>query len=185
MTDHAYYQDHDCGSAAYSRGYGKRSEPAASYTIIPIHKPASDEALKETASLLKGIVIDTFALGTLSDRVFGGQLRQGRAAMMNSESLISERGRLLDRHVREIDERRNDTMNRLHALSRPYSVHRPQDAARVEKLLLDLDSARRDEYLTFWRDLARERKELLESAAEYQASRNRASLLRGTEEPDD
>ena len=162
-----------------------RAEPAASYTIIPARKPVSDAILEETAELLRGIVLERYASGSLSDRIFGGQLRQGRAAVMNSERLIAERGKLLDRHIREIDENRNDVITRLHFLRRPYTLHRPQDVARVEKMLMDLDSARRDEYVTFWRDLARERKELLESAAEYQASKNRASLLGGTEGADD
>ena len=185
MTDYMEHQDHPYGNAVHSRGYEMRVEPAAAYAIIPAHKPVSDEVLKETAELLRGIVLERYASGSLSDRIFGGQLRQGRAAVMNSERLIAERGKLLDRHIREIDENRNDVITRLHFLRRPYTLHRPQDVARVEKMLMDLDSARRDEYVTFWRDLARERKELLESAAEYQASKNRASLLGGTEGADD
>jgi len=183
--DNDYTKNYSYGNTINSQGHEMRVEPAASYTIIPAREPVSDAILKETAELLRGIVLERYASGSLSDRIFGGQLRQGRAAVMNSERLIAERGKLLDRHIREIDESRNDVITRLHFLRRPYTIHRPQDVARVEKLLMDLDSARRDEYVTFWRDLARERKELLESAAEYQASKNRASLLSGTEGADD
>ena len=141
--------------------------------------------LRETAELLRGIVLDRYTSSSLADRVFGNQVRQGRAGMLNSQRLIAERGRLLSQHIREIDERRNNVITRLDSLRRPYSFHRPQDVARVENMLMDLDSARRDEYLGFWRDLAGERKELLESAGEYKASKDRADVFHIAEESEE
>ncbi len=194
MTDNIYYPGNPYRKRTYSHSdghsydhsYGSLSEPEAPcYKVISEEKRASDAMLRETAELLRGIVLDKYTTGSLSDRVFGNQIRQGKAGVLNSQKLIAERGRLLSRHIREIDERRNEVISRLDAFRRPYTFHRPQDVARVEKQLLDLDSARRDEYLDFWRDLAGERKELLESAGEYKASRDRADILNIAEDSED
>ena len=184
MTYDTYHRSgpYENPARTHSPAHDPDADSEASYRIITAEKRASDAMLKETAMLLKGIVLERYTSDSLADRIFGTQLRRGRPGVTHSEQLIHERGRLLDQHVREIDARRNDVINRLDSLRRPYSAHRPQDAARVEGLLLDLDSARRDEYLSFWRDVARERKDMLESAGEYQASKDRATLLRSAEE---
>ena len=84
---------------------------------------------------------------------------------------------MLERHIREINERRNEMINHLYFAKRPYSGRTPQDIARFEKLLLQLEKDRRAEYLGFWTDVVKVRGELLEAAAEYEATRSRAALL--------
>ena len=147
------------------------------YRILSKYRANSDAALEETGQLLKDLAAPKVEVPHLSSRVFGGQLRRGSASVKNLRNLISERARMLDRHLREIDERRSEAVNQVSFAKRPYSGRTPQDIARFERLLLQLDKDRRSECLDFWKDMTREKKELLDSAAEYGATRQRARLL--------
>ena len=173
---YGYRQDRGgCSSESYARATERDSY------LQPDRDPEEDSALsrRETARLLKRMGAESGPQRTLSDRVFGGQIRRGKVSIENSDRLIAQREELLKRAIREIDARHNDVFNRWCCARRPYSGLTSQEINRIEKTLLDLESDRRDAYLQFWKDVATEQKELLEIAAEYLAAKDRASLLGG------
>jgi hypothetical protein len=178
-TNYIYRHEHDW-TDLYSKGNARESGSDSFFRPDLEAEDYSVLSLRDTGRLLKRMEGKTGSERTLSDRVFGGQLRRGRVSIENSDKLIFQREELLKRAIREIDERRNVVMNRLSVALRPYSGRTPQEVSRVERTLLDLESERRDAYLQFWKDAATEQKELLEIAAEYLAARDRASLLDGT-----
>ena len=154
------------------------------YRQVAKYHPVVDENRSDTDRLLKDLFQDSAFASRLSERVFGTQLKRTGVAVQNLDQLLSGRNQILDRNLREINQRRNEIANRLSIARRPYSIRTPQDVARIEKMLFDIESQRRDEYLNFWKDLARTRTELFEAAGEYQATKNRASLFGGIGEVD-
>ena len=157
---------------------------APSYRVPAKYHPVVDENRSDTDRLLKDLFQDSAFASRLSERVFGTQLKRTGAVVQNLDQLLNDRSQILDRNLREINQRRNEIANRLSIARRPNSIRTPQEVARIEKMLFDLESQRRDEYLNFWKDLARTRGDLLEAAGGYQAAKNRASLFGGIGESD-
>jgi hypothetical protein len=179
--ENSSYYGYDQGKP-HGASYRQYRPVFPSYRVVPRQPPVSQPFLEATVDLLRKLAYRPKETD-LADRVFGGPLRRGEADIENLRGLIYERGRMLDRNVREIDERRNEVMNSRSFARRAYSGRTLQEIARLDKLLFELESERRKEYLEFWRDLSRAREGLLESAGEYHAAKDRALLLGGREEP--
>lgn len=121
-------------------------------------------------------------VGSLADRVFGQQLRRGSATTESLQTLLDKRSELFKHMMHDLYDRRNELTNRLHLARRPYSIRAPQEVARLDKMLLDMESEIRSEELAFWKDTAEVQGNLLEAYFEHAAVKQRASLFDGPEE---
>lgn len=176
--DNVYGYAHDRADSS-SESYARASERDLYPRANQDHEDDSVLSRRETARLLERMGAESGPQRALSDRVFGGQIRRGKVSIENIDRLIAQREELLRRAIQEIDQRHNDVFNRLSFARRPYSGRTAQEISGIERTLLGLESDRRDAYLQFWKDVATEQKELLEIAAEYLATKDRASLLGG------
>lgn len=120
--------------------------------------------------------------GSLADRVFGQQLRHGSATTESLRASLDKRSELFKHMMHDLYDRRNELTNRLHLARRPYSIRAPQEMARLDKMLLDMESEIRSEELAFWKDTAEVQANLLEAYFEHAAVKQRASLFDGPEE---
>ena len=147
------------------------------YRVISTAPQASRSTRDETRTLLESLRLRPVYGGHVAENVLAGQRQREAASLRNLESLTRDRSHLLDIAIREIDEHINEAKNWLTFARRPYSDRTPQDISRFESTLHKLESDRRDAYLGFWKDVAELRKDLIESAFQYGASRERAALL--------
>lgn len=122
--------------------------------------------------------------GSLADRIFGRQLGEKFLLLHQSERLAGERKRIHSAHLGELNDMRNDLLNRLAFLRRPYSVIPGSQSILLERLLLQVESERHREECAFWKDMAEVQREFFESAFAYQAARERRDLLGGLESAD-
>ena len=83
--------------------------------------------------------------GSLADRVFGQQLRKGSATTDSLQALLDKRSDLFKHMMHDLYDRRNQLTNRIHLAGRGYGLRTPQDMARLDKMLLDMESEIRSE----------------------------------------
>ena len=151
--------------------------PACACRVVSSAPQASRSTRYETRALLESLRLPPTYGGQVAEGVLAGQRQREAASLRNLESLTRDRSHLLDTAVREIDEHISEAKNWLDIARRPYSGRTAQDIFRFESTLHRLESDRRDAYLRFWKDIAELRKDLIESAFQYGASRERAALL--------
>lgn len=115
--------------------------------------------------------------GSLADRVFGQQLRKGSATTESLQALLDKRSDLFKHMMHDLYDRRNEVTNRIHLAGRGYGLRTAQDMARLDKMLLDMESEIRSEELAFWKDTAEVQGQILEAYFEHAAVKQRASLF--------
>jgi len=114
---------------------------------------------------------------TVAEQVFGSQTRQQKIGLGHATNVLYERALLHKRHLRDIDHRLTDCLDRLSVMKMnfPLDGGRPQE--HLEKLTLELEKQRRDEELAFWKDTVEVREDLFEGASTYTAARHRYSVF--------
>ena len=147
------------------------------YRVISTLPQASRSTRYETRRLLESLQLPPLYGGHVAENVLAGQRQREAVSLRNLKTLTRARSHLLDVAVREIDEHIGEAKNWLNFARRSYSGQTPQDVSRFESTLHKLESDRRDAYLGFWKDVADLRNDLIESAFQYRASRERATLL--------
>jgi hypothetical protein len=121
---------------------------------------------------------------TLADQVFGNQARQQKLQVVHDASLIAARYELHKRHVRDIQHRLSELQGEMSVqrMLNPMMLSKPE--LDLEKLLLNLESQRRDEDIAFWKDCCKLRQELFSGIKEYQAMKHRTDILKSLEVED-
>ena len=175
-TDH-YTHKANRDDSRYGGSLGDTPLSACPYRVVSSAPQASRATRIETSALLESLRLRPSYDGQVTESVLAGQRQREAASLRNLESLTRDRSHLLDTAVREIDEHISEAKNWLDIARRPYSGRTAQDIFRFESTLHRLESDRRDAYLRFWKDIAELRKDLIESAFQYGASRERAALL--------
>ena len=118
---------------------------------------------------------------SLAEQVFGTQTRQQKLQVMHEASLISARYDLHKKHIRDIQHRLSQIQEQLsiaHMLN-PWGGSKPE--MDLEKLLVNLESQKRDEDVAFWKDTLKVRQEMFTGVREYQAARQRADTFKDME----
>lgn len=118
---------------------------------------------------------------TVSDQVFGSQLRATKYSLKLLSSLLRERGLLHDRHIRDIQHRHMKLQEELCVARMMAGNLLDRNQVTLERLIAQLEDQKRDEELAFWKDRADVRKEMLKTALDYEEVRRRAILLSGME----
>ncbi len=138
-----------------------------------------DALLKEALSTYTGP-----QEATLAERVFGSQARQQRIGLRHLADVLYERALLHNKRLRDIDHRLTDFLDRLSVLKMHFPLGEGRSQQQLEKLIIELERQRDDEEVSFWKDSAEIRQQLLEGAAAYGAATRRKGMLYGVEVSD-
>jgi len=185
------YHDIPLPKARYStdrQDYGREEAPSISPygPLLDGARGGYFEKFRFDAALLKEALSPAAGPrnATLAEQVFGSQARQGRISLTHLANILHERALLHSRRLRDINHRLVDCQDRLSVLK----MHLPLDGGKaqqhLEKVILDLESHRHEEEISFWKDSAEVREQLFENAATYGAARRRKDMLYGVEAED-
>lgn len=134
------------------------------------------ELLRETLSPPGGSLENT-----LSEQVFGRELRQQNFSLQHLSHLFYERCRLHHKHVQDILDRHLEIQGKLYGVIINRSPDGGKRMGTLESELLQLEQQRREEELAFWKDTMELREKMFESASLYQGTRQRFSLFADVE----
>ncbi len=118
---------------------------------------------------------------TLAEQVFGGQARQQKIGLGHLANVLYERALLHKKHLRDIDWRLNDCLDRLSVLKMQFPLGGGRPQQQLEKVVIELERQRHEEEIAFWKDSADIRQQLFENAATYGAAKRRKDMLYGVE----
>ena len=143
------------------------------------------ERLKPDAELLQSALLPRYHLKTttLSEQVFGNELKNQRLDLKHAANLFQERCRLDKNHLGEIDYRHAKVQEKVFWLEE--NPHFPDHLRRMTNLqsqLLQLEQQRREEELSFWKDTVELRQQLFATAADYRNTRHRYSIFTRVED---
>ena len=118
---------------------------------------------------------------TMAEQVFGHQAKQQKISLKHVANLLYERIRIHTRHLDDIAHRDMQTQEALFGAQLHRNLDNGKKALTITGMLHQLDQARRQEELAFWKDTAELRNILLENAQEYHSLRHRTTLLESLE----
>lgn len=167
--------------------YGSRSQytdregTSPVYLCGPGRWPGNNyfEKFKLDAALLKEALSPSAGPSdtTLAEQVFGGQARQQKIGLGHLANVLYERAVLHKKHLRDIDHRLTQCLDRLSVLKMHFPLDGGRSQQQLEKLVIELERQRHDEEIAFWKDSADIRQQLFENAATYGAARRRKDML--------
>ncbi|MDI6450492.1 hypothetical protein [Anaerobaca lacustris] len=114
---------------------------------------------------------------TLAEQVFGGQARQQKIGLGHLANVLYERAVLHKKHLRDIDHRLTQCLDRLSVLKMHFPLDGGRPQQQLEKLIIELERQRHEEEIAFWKDSADIRQQLFENATTYGAARRRKDML--------
>jgi hypothetical protein len=109
--------------------------------------------------------------------VFGGMMNRQRLSLEHLAALLRERERLHERHAFNLRHRNYEVQGRLFGAKLHGRLDDYKRATRLEQLLVQIEDQQRREELDFWKDTMELQRTMVEAAQEYDALRQRASLL--------
>ena len=153
----------------------REREPRASYLSEPYspsfrHPPFS---YMDLALLREILAPQEPEYTSLADQVFGRQARHEGLSLHLLVNLLYQRSFLHEKHLRDIQHRHTDCQDKLSVLRMLFPVADSRLRTSMESLVVQLEREEREEELTFWKDTASLRKDILEEAGEYRAARDR------------
>lgn len=113
----------------------------------------------------------------VADQVFGNQKRLEYLDLKHAANLFYERCNLHNQQIQEIDQRHLEIQEKKFGVEINHLPDRAKRLSNLESQLLQLEQARRDEDLAFWKDTVELRQKLFEQAAAYQATRHRYAVF--------
>jgi hypothetical protein len=123
--------------------------------------------------------IDTPA--TISDQIFGNEMKQNYFQIKHLANLFYERCKLNKRHVDDIRHRHLQVQSDKFCVIINKSPDSTKRLSSLESQLLQLESAKREEELAFWKDTSDVREKLFETAILYRNAKHRYSIFSGME----
>ena len=141
------------------------------------------DTLKRDTDLL-GDALSPLAVcnaNSLSDQVFGNQLKQQGIGLKHQGNLFYERCKMHNQHIQDIDDRHLKVQGKLFGVEINNFPDRNKRMGNLEGQLLMLENQRREEELAFWRDTVELRQNMFETAASYKDARNRYSIFSDVE----
>jgi hypothetical protein len=160
-----------------------QSEPARSYSnLLRVPHNGYFDRLKPDAELLQEalapIQVET---AYISQQIFGNEAKQQHIGLEHLSNLFYERCKLHKKHVDDINHRHLQLQGNLYGAVINHSVDRARRMSNLESQLLQLENAKREEELAFWKDTAELREKLFESAGSYRAAMQRFNLFASME----
>jgi hypothetical protein len=143
------------------------------------------ERLKPDAELLQSALLPRNHLEgiTLSEQVFGNELKSQRLDLKHGANLFQERCRLNKNHLGEIDYRHAKVQEKVFWLEEnPNFPDHLRRLTNLQSQLLQLEQQRREEELAFWKDTVELRQQLFATAADYRNTRHRYSIFTRVED---
>ena len=140
------------------------------------------DRLKPDTQLLEEVLrpsIDTPA--TISDQIFGNEMKQQYFGLKHLANLFHERCKLHKRHVDDIRHRHLQIQSDKYCVIINKSPDSTKRLSSLESQLLQLENAKREEELVFWKDTADVREKLFETAGLYRNAKHRYSIFSGME----
>ena len=114
---------------------------------------------------------------SVASLVFGGMMNRQRLSLEHLGALLRERERLHERHAFNLRHRNYEVQGRLFGAKLHGRLDDYKRATRLEQLLAQIEDQQRREELDFWKDTMELQRTMVEAAQEYDALRQRASLL--------
>lgn len=137
---------------------------------------------RERSVLSEALIQPEAQSDSLAEQVFGSQTRQQKLQVQHEASLVSARYDLHKKHLRDIQHRLSEVQERL-SIARLLNPMGPsKQETDLEKMLLTLESQKREEEVAFWKDTLKVRQEMFTGLREYQAARHRANIFKDLEE---
>jgi len=157
------------------------------YAYPPILQwPANSyfEKLKPDADLLQQALKprDNYKTQSVSEQVFGNDLKQQQISLKHTANLFYERCKLNKNHLQEINDRHLKTQERLFGVEINQFPDRNKQLRTLEGQLMQLEQQRRDEELAFWKDTVDLRQVLFDNAADYRGTKDRYTIFSEVEE---
>ncbi|MFC1675938.1 hypothetical protein ACFL3G_02605 [Planctomycetota bacterium] len=137
------------------------------------------EKLKPDADLLHKVLWseNNYKGQTVSEQIFGSQIKQQSTSLKHIANLFYERCQLHKNHIRDIDHSHIKIQESLFGVKINNFPDQARRQSNLEGQLLQLESQRREEELTFWKDTVELREKLFEGAGQYKAARDRCSVF--------
>jgi hypothetical protein len=163
----------------YSVGQAKPDYPL----LLQWPKNGYFEKLKPDADLLKKALspLEKSAVDSIADQVFGNQKQSEYLGLKHLANLFYERCKLHKQHIKEMDSTHINVQEKLFGVKINNFPDRARRLSNLEGQLLQLESQRRDEELTFWKDTVELREKLFEGAATYKDANHRYSVFADVE----
>ena len=140
------------------------------------------DRLKPDTQLLEEVLrpsIDTPS--TISDQIFGNEMKQQYFGLKHLAHLFYERCKLNKRHMDDIRHRHLQVQSDKFCVIINKSPDSTKRLSSLESQLLQLESAKREEELAFWKDTSDVREKLFETAILYRNAKHRYSIFSGME----
>jgi hypothetical protein len=183
----AYEKFTPVGERYFNLSQDRERDPAAIYFYgsQEVQNNYFEKFQRDAALLKEALSIDSGGRdATLAERVFGSQARQEKIGLGHLSNILYERAVLHKKHLRDIDWRLTDCLDRLSVLKMQFPLDGGRAQQHLEKLIIALEKQRHEEETSFWKDSAEIRQQLFESAATYSAANRRKDMLSGVEEGD-
>ena len=119
--------------------------------------------------------------GSLSEQVFGNEIKGQRINLQHAANLFHERCQLNKKHIADIDHRDLQVQEKLYGVWINNFPDRSKRLGNLESQLLQLEQQRREEELSFWKDTVELRQQLFETATDYRNNQHRYNIFSGVE----
>ena len=141
------------------------------------------DTLKVDADLLQKALspFADYKLGSLSEQVFGNELKGQKINLQHTANLFYERCQLNKKHIEDIDDRHIKIQERLFGVEINNFPDRQKQLRTLEGQLMQLEHQRRQEELAFWKDTVDLRQQLFETATDYRNNQHRYNIFSGVE----
>ena len=117
---------------------------------------------------------------SMAEQVFGHQAQQRKLSLKHATNNLYERIRIHERHMDDISRRHEQTLDDL-CIAKLHPLDSGKEVFTLTGMLHQLDQARRQEELAFWKDTAELRNIVFENAQEFGSLRHRTGLLESLE----
>ena len=160
-----------------------QSEQQLSYPKV-LNMPGGNyfDRLKPDAELLQEALVPIINETTnISQQIFGNEMKQQHTGIQHLANLFYERCKLHKNHMNDITHRHLEFQGHLYGAVINQNPDRAKRMSSLETQLLQLENAKREEELAFWKDTAELREKIFEAAGSYRAAKQRLNLFSGME----
>ena len=140
------------------------------------HFQPDAQTLQEALSPVNAAKLDSVA-----DQVFGHQKQLEQLNLNHLSNLFYERCQLHKQHIQDIDHRHMQIQEKKFGVEINLTPDNSKRLSNLEGQLLQLEQARRDEELAFWKDTVELREKLFENSVDYRAAKHRESIFSDVE----
>jgi hypothetical protein len=162
--------------------YYQPEQPISYAHVLRIPESDYFDRLKPDAELLQEALAPIKAqTAYIAQQIFGNEAKQQHIGIEHLANLFYERCKLHKKHIDDINHRNLQIQGNLYGAAINHNQDRTRRMSSLETQLLQLENAKREEELAFWKDTAELREKLFESAGSYRAAMQRYNLFASME----